>query len=157
MQKNPIITSPEILEPKNNKGKKNKRQTLCVDKRRSHENCGICGSGDLAFEQLVWCKKCGTEVFVIGITLRWRIDKQEFPCSCKGDLSHLYRGKSFYEQIHFDITNRVCLSCGSVEATTCPACHNNKVQWPSFDKCWTSPTGEKFCRNCGYRFEGYGK
>ena len=158
MRKRPPVEELLIDEFTRDKSSKHKRrETRCADKRRNSDRCGICGSEDLCFEQLVFCLLCGAEVFNIGVKVGWQILKEEYPCSCKGDFLHANRGMKFYKNVHGDYTNRVCLSCNSIETNNCPVCgKSNKISYYN-GKCWTSISGEKVCRYCGYRHPGYGK
>ena len=156
MQKNPIVKTPSVEEKDKFQGKRKRKETVCSDKRRDHNCCGICGSSDLVYEQVVYCKKCGKEIFNIGTTILWRCKIIEYPCNCLGEVYLTYKGKEFRHKVHFDFSNRVCLTCGSVESLTCPVCNKNP-KIPSYYQrgCWTSPTGEKFCRGCGFKQKSF--
>jgi hypothetical protein len=146
MDKNPLTKFPELQEQTPKRGKRKRRETLCVDKRRSFDHCGICGSGDLVYEVLTWCKTCGSETFNIALKkLYWRFDWNEIeaPCNCEPITDQRFRFTSYPQ--HYE-ERKVCITCGSIEAGLCPSCKK---------PCWTSPFGEKFCRACGYRHPGY--
>jgi hypothetical protein len=158
MQKNPIIKTPEFEESLNNKGKPKKKQTLCVDKRRNITNCGICGSADLLYMQLVYCIKCGAESYDIGTEKRFGYFIVPSPCSCKGEAKE-FKGRVYFRTTKKEITIRACAICKSIESYTCPSCRRsqkNKPYW-SWLGCWVSPFGEKYCRACGYRHPGFKK
>jgi hypothetical protein len=149
MQKHPNIEPPEIEEKQKTQGKRKRRETLCKDKCKEYFHCGICGSEDLVYTQLVYCEQCGKENYDIDIKRKILTIIAESPCSCKGK-PYVYRNKTYYCNPRGDITIRICSACGSVESNTCPVCK-------SYSKCWTSPFGEKYCRLCGYRHKGYRK
>jgi len=132
MDKNPITKLPQIEEIEKHKSKHEKSETLCKDKRKSYFNCGICGSSDTTEQGVRFCNNCGVEEEFINIEFFHRFDKI---CDC------LTKHKSYYSV-------RKCIICSSVEARTCPACKGY---------CWTSTYGEKYCKRCGFRFEGYKK
>ena len=152
MIKNPITKKPPLDEtPRNKSGKKKRRETVCEDKRRGL-NCHICGSNNIVYEVLGWCEVCGKETFNIALSeFLWRFnwDEIESPCNCNDIEYKEYKLRRRWKKNprHYD-SNKVCLTCNSVEAKTCPNCHGN---------CWTSPFGEKRCSSCGYRHKGYKK
>lgn len=159
MQKNPNVKLPELEESQKSQGKHKRKETVCSDKRRDYNHCGICGSPDLIYTQLVYCKLCGKENYDIAAEKKFATLIAKSPCDCKGE-SYIFRNKKYHKNPRMDITLRVCSACGSVESNTCPACKQaNKKAWTIAHgfwlKCWTSPFGEKYCRACGYRHPGY--
>jgi hypothetical protein len=133
MEKSPILTKPEIEEKEKHQSKHKKSETLCKDKRRSYFNCGICGSEDIVEQGVGYCSKCNAEVMFFE-TKRW-FPKWPKICDCKLKYKEINKYKIY-------LSVRKCVTCGATEAKTCPACKEN---------CWTSTTGEKYCKRCGYR------
>lgn len=140
MDKNPIIKKPEIEEKEKHQSKRKKRETTCSDKRKAYFHCGICGTSNIIVQGVGYCDKCGDEINFI--------TEEMFPrypriCDCKF--------KDWREKMNSQhyITRKKCITCGAVELSHCPACGKS---W-----CWSGSFGEKYCKNCGFRFEGYKK
>lgn len=135
MDKNPITKLPEIEETEKHKSKHKKRETLCKDKRRAYFSCGVCGSEDLIDQGIKFCNNCNIEQEFLSIDLFRKFGMRFLPCECNTKHKNYYSIKK-------------CITCGAVEARTCPACGGY---------CWTSIYGEKYCKRCSFRFEGYKK
>lgn len=149
MDKNPIIKPPEIdieEECKIKKTKRNKKETVCSDKRRSYGHCGICGSSNTAVQGVDYCKKCGKEEEFLSQEHFFR--SRSKLCDCF-DI-HKYRNKEYKRDCKSEISVTKCLDCGSVEGVICPSCGRDR-----YYKCWSSKYGEKYCRHCSLRKPGY--
>jgi hypothetical protein len=132
MNKNPITEKPEIEEIEKQQGKKRKGNTICNDKRRKHYHCFICGSENIINQGISYCNNCEKEIEIFSNEEYFQYSNI---CDCEWKP---YR--KYYKII------KKCMTCGAVEAMTCPACHSY---------CWTSVVGEKYCRSCGFRKEKY--
>ncbi len=129
-QESPITKLPPIEEKPVKKTKKNKRVTVCTDKRRMFDYCGICGSENVVTQGVTWCNKCGEEREYLGESRHfWLIGANvDLECACLRSYA-VFRGVD------------KCLDCGAVEGPRCPACDR---------KAWGKEM-KKYCRNCGYR------
>lgn len=127
MIKNPTTDKPDIEEKEKQQSKRKKRKTLCIDKRRGYGNCSICGSESIIEQGVRFCENCGIESEYISAELFHRFT---YLCDCH------WKHKSY-------ISVKKCVTCGSVESKTCPACKG---------RCWTYKMDNiKYCKICGYR------
>jgi hypothetical protein len=117
------------------RSKRKRRETLCKDKKRGFLTCGICGSEDIIEQSIYHCNKCGNEVNYITEQLFF-IDEPHI-CMCDKKIKDISK-----------IYVRKCITCGAVEAKTCPSCGHY---------CWTGVYGDKFCKNCGFMRGSYKK
>jgi len=141
MEKSPL-TYPEkvVKDPKIHdkikKTRKDKTETSCQDKRRQYGHCGLCGSEDLVYEGIKFCKSCENEEYFIDSGEYWlwwtnpAIPK--LPCEEEHDI----------RMSMIVITH--CLTCGATNGPKCPNC--NKRLWGNGLK--------KHCLSCGFRNNG---
>lgn len=139
MQKNPNIKidyTSEILRLQ--KTRRNRRETGCRDKIRSHDHCGICGSNDLTAETLFYCPTCGAEQLELKVDeYSWFWSKNE-PNLCQCDNNKRY----FPKYRHIVILH--CNTCGAHKGALCRNC--GEMLWSRFD-----PLKPLFhCLTCGF-------
>lgn len=136
-QKAPLIVPEDPRAPYVDvvkKTKRNKKPTACLDRKRGHFNCGICGSENIVRNTLKTCKICGQEdLFQSQAYLWWREDFEN-TCDCPKE-----RNSMFIE--HAREVTEDCLDCGAVKGSICPVCKRS---------LWNKGL-TKFCKACGYR------
>jgi hypothetical protein len=127
--------SPLLKEVATGKGKRNKRTTACIDKKRGYWSCGICGSENLVRHGVYFCNNCGDEQLFI-IEGGWFFgNREEFICSC----DKVNQQRAYY--LHMTIGVNSCVDCNAVEGPLCPNCKR---------RCWSKGT-KRHCKHCGYR------
>jgi hypothetical protein len=141
---------PEVENIK--KTRRDKRETVCISKRYSHEGCGICGSLNKVEQGVIYCEKCGEEVEVIDdrSAFRYRKDRNEdLPqCNCTVEVK---MGKKYhkYKPTRYLVVHK-CTDCGAVQGQFCPNCSKNSPLSGS-KLCWQHWDGRLFCQHCGYK------
>ena len=139
IQKSPDTKKEVLPEETKTKGKPKRKPTACVDMRRAHGTCGICGSKNVASHGVNYCTICGKEemFLVLGDSHWFWRDRDEIKnpkCDCKS--------KSKWHEKYNRISVKECLDCGAVKGPRCPAC--GKPLWAKDER--------RFCKNyCGYQ------
>lgn len=154
MDKAPVTTEEPFEEKALRSSRLKRRERACKDKRRDHEHCGLCGSGNLAYSGVLFCDKCGAEGEYFdeesAINLMFKASNDStLPCSCSG------RHQGHYIWRYDFIEVQLCLDCKAVGARTCPVCGKDQRSRFRLSSCWTGVYGEKFCQNCGFRTKGF--
>ena len=128
MEKNPNVKDDIIREVPKHKGKRKRRKTACMDKRRGFFSCGICGSENLVHCGVIYCQQCDSEKPFVSEG-GWWYPRDLLNCSCF-DRSYYHS----YQSVTF------CEDCGAIKGPLCPNCKR---------PCWSK--GEKrFCKHCGF-------
>ena len=138
MQKNPNRKIDDTSEtPRKQKTRRNRRETECRDKIRSHNHCGICGSNDLTAEILFFCPTCGAEQLELKVEeYSWFWSKEE-PNLCQCD-----KKRYFLKYHHIVILH--CNTCRAHKGALCRNC--GRMLWSRFD-----PLKPLFhCLLCGF-------
>lgn len=110
------------------KTKRRKKITICRDRLRQRDHCGICGSANIAEQGVVFCHTHGYEEPYMRYFEDWLFNKDPLPtlpCRCRRYYS-IYRMK--------------CLDCGAVQGPICPAC--KKTLW--------GKGMNRHCNKCGF-------
>lgn len=123
--------------PRKQKTRRNRRETECRDKIRSHNHCGICGSNDLTAEILFFCQTCGAEQLELKTEeYSWFWSKDE-PNLCQCD-----KQRYFLKYHHIVILH--CNTCRAHKGALCRNC--GRMLWSRFD-----PLKPLFhCLACGF-------
>ena len=131
MQKNP--NRKDIQDKPIPKGKRVKRVTACVDKRRDGNHCGICGSSEIVWHGVTYCELCHKESeHQITANTRWGLypDFERKRCDC----NHYWASAVYVGS---------CIACGASYGPLCPNCKSQH---------WYHWNGNKhYCRKCGFR------
>jgi hypothetical protein len=137
IQKNPDTKKEPLPEQSRHKGKRNRKPTACMDKRRGYRTCGICGSENLASHGVSWCNQCKEEIYFFILDGGWGASEKIPNPGCKCD-TH----KHPYYPCFPNISVGVCLDCGAVKGPRCPVCKS---------KMWVKDN-KKYCKGyCGYK------
>gem|GEM_PF-5003814 len=136
----------ELDTPDDRKGRRNRHETACKDKRRNRGCCGICGSENVIRQGVAVCHQCGEEEPYVMIEADWfqtwfdaAQQKESWPhppCGHEPDK----RQRLTMPQDDYVLK---CPDCGAVHGPRCPAC--GKPSWKAGDKA--------FCTQCGFRRE----
>jgi len=138
MQRNPNKKTGDTSEtPRRQKTRRNRRETECRDKIRSHNHCGICGSNDLTAETLFYCSTCGAEQLELRAEeYSWLWSKDE-PHLCQCNKQRYFRRNSTIVILH-------CNACRAYKGAHCQNC--GRALWFRFD-----PIKPLFhCLACGF-------
>lgn len=156
MEKAPVIIedSPEEKTPRGSRLKR--RPTACKDKRRAYGHCGLCGSGNIVYEGVMCCTRCGAENAYVsshsghGLWFDPKRNEITSPCTCSKQPCGISGSTLVHEEV------QVCLDCGAVRSQSCPVCNVDEGQFRRGSSCWTGTFGDKYCPSCGLRKNGYG-
>jgi hypothetical protein len=140
MEKN--RNNPDI-EHKIKKTKRNKRKTEC-NVIRSKTGCGICGSENVAYQGVAYCKNCGSEIDYLTESrygLFFGRNIVEPSCDCYIEYKSLNRNRHYRPIGYIGVAK--CMDCGAVMGRFCP----NEIR----HDCWKHWNGRVYCRDCGFR------
>lgn len=122
------------------KTKRNKHEADCDTKRRGYNSCGICGSNDVLYECLIYCKVCGKEEFTITDSLWWLWPLEgNRPEPCNEHFFSGHHGSKIRDSREIRVAH--CIACGATNGPKCPNCQK---------KIWTKGLS-KYCKSCGLR------
>jgi len=112
-------------------------------RRRTYGHCGICGSGNVAWQGVVWCEDCGAEVEAVDldITPFFRFEALPHPCQCVGRV-WTFRGAIRSRKRLGRRGVAKCLDCGAVRNAVCANGEH---------ACWHHWDGRMWCTKCGFQ------
>ena len=133
------------------KTRKDRKPTVCSDKRRQHNCCGVCGSENTAEQGVIYCTNCGAEAEYLTETdvFFWHYNRYTSvpePCTCKKPV-RIIRNRAYQSNYLETIYVKKCLDCGAVMSNFCPNCKKKNRLYG----CWKSWDGRYFCQSCGFR------
>ena len=138
-----VIDDVEISENRGaTKSSHTTNPTTCSDIRRNYDACGICGSYNVVYQGVKYCKTCGIEVESLSTDFRWLNDPSSDICKC----DFIDNGYGYKISPRKEYYIGKCLDCGAVEAEGfCPNCRLGKA-WKHWD-------GRIKCRICGFTID----